>query len=97
MACHTKLLRTQTRGKHNEELIPTHTQDSLREPSMSMDCGLVDLSRELCVQIGLEVQKVHYNNKSNFRCPKSHPNRFDMLCKTFDLSNLSLSSDVKKA
>ena len=40
MTCCTKLLRTQTRRKHNEDLIETHTQDSLREPSMSMDCGL---------------------------------------------------------
>ena len=44
MTCHTKLLRTQTRENHNEELIPTHTQDSLGEFPMSMDHGL-DLSR----------------------------------------------------
>ena len=65
MTCRTKLLRTQTRGKHNEDLIETHTQDSLREPTKSMDCGL-DLSCEPCVQIGHEVHKVRYNSKSSF-------------------------------
>ena len=51
-----EIVADQTRGKHNEELIATHTQDNSRESPMIIDCGL-DLSRELCVQIGLEVHK----------------------------------------
>ena len=37
MTCCKKLLRTQTREKHNEELIVTHTLNSLREPPMIMN------------------------------------------------------------
>ena len=74
MTCRTKLLRTQTRRKYNEELIQTHTQDSIRDPLMSTDCG--SLGREPCVQIGPEVHKVRYKSKSSFWCPKSYPNRW---------------------
>ena len=79
MACRSKLLWTQTRGKHNEELIQTHTQDRIREPLMSMDC-VSDLGREPCVQIGPKVHKVRYNTTSSFWCLKSCQNHW-RLCR----------------